>query len=128
HFRPSWIGTVLNHGIRIHCHRSRVRDVLDILDHDAAEKLITPFHREFQPVQGLRARALHLAHDRAGSHGFLFEGFGCRIGYATDLGRVPDTLFDHFADLDVLALESNYDPKMQLTSTRPWFLKNRIMG
>ena len=128
HFRPSWLGTLLNHGIRVHCHRSRIRDVVDILDHDAAEKLIAPFHREFQPVQGLRARALHLAHDRAGSHGFVFEGFGCRIGYATDLGHVPDTVFDHFADLDVLALESNYDPKMQLTSTRPWFLKNRIMG
>src|SRR5205823_4445181 len=26
------------------------------------------------------------------------------------------------------ALESNYDPQMQLTSARPWFLKQRIMG
>jgi len=27
-----------------------------------------------------------------------------------------------------LALESNYDPRMQMQSARPWFLKNRIMG
>src|SRR5437660_8117905 len=48
HFRPSWLGTLLNHRIKLYCHRSRVQDVLDILDHDAAEKLISPFHREFQ--------------------------------------------------------------------------------
>jgi phosphoribosyl 1,2-cyclic phosphodiesterase len=76
----------------------------------------------------LKARAVSLAHDREGSHGFVFEGFGCRIGYATDLGRVPVTLVDHFKRLDVLCVESNYDPQMQLSSARPWFLKNRIMG
>ena len=30
--------------------------------------------------------------------------------------------------MDVLALESNYDPEMERTSDRPWFLKNRVMG
>src|SRR4051812_34175270 len=128
HFRPSWLGTLLNRGIRIHCHRSRVQNVIDLLDHDAAESSIVPFQDEFEPVEGLRARAISLAHDRAGSHGFVFEGFGCRIGYATDLGRVTGELIDHFSALDLLALESNYDAQMQLSSARPWFLKNRIMN
>src|SRR6185503_3908292 len=35
HFRPSWLGTLLNHGIKIFCHRSRAQDVQEILDHDA---------------------------------------------------------------------------------------------
>jgi len=128
HFRPTWLGTLLNRGIRIHCHRSRVADVLDTLDHDAAEELVVPFHREFEPIDGLRARAIALAHDRLGSHGFIFEGFRCRIGYATDLGRVPAELIELFAELDLLAMESNYDREMQLSSGRPWFLKNRIMN
>jgi hypothetical protein len=41
---------------------------------------------------------------------------------------VPEALFAEFCDLDVLALESNYDHRMQVESPRPWFLKRRIMG
>jgi phosphoribosyl 1,2-cyclic phosphodiesterase len=128
HFRPSWLGTVLNHGIRIFCHRTRVGDLLASLDHDAAERLVVGFDQEFHPVDGLRCRGIPLAHDRAGSHAFVLDGFHCRIGWATDLGRVPRELIDHFVGLDLLALESNYDPEMQLNSARPGFLKNRIMG
>jgi phosphoribosyl 1,2-cyclic phosphodiesterase len=129
HFRPSWLGTILNHDIKIFCHRSRVDDVLERLDHDAAEKLVAGFDGDpFQPLAGLACRAISLAHDRTGSHGFIFDGFHCRIGWATDLGRVPRELVERFVSLDLLALESNYDPEMQLSSARPWFLKNRIMG
>src|SRR5438093_9635461 len=84
HFRPSWLGTLLNRGIAVYCHRSRVPDALEVLNQDAAEDLIVPFREEFEPLPGLRVRALPLAHDRAGSHGFVFQGFGRRVGYATD--------------------------------------------
>ena len=128
HFRTTWLGTLLNHGIKVHCHRTRATDVLDMLDHESAQDLVVSFREEFEPIDGLRVRAVPLAHDATGSHGFVFEGFGCRIGYATDLGRVPPDLIEHFAALDLLALESNYDPDMQLASARPWFLKQRIMN
>ena len=58
----------------------------------------------------------------------MVDGFGYRIGYATDLGRVPRYFFDRFRDLDCIALESNYDPQMQADSARPRFLKRRITG
>jgi phosphoribosyl 1,2-cyclic phosphodiesterase len=129
HFRPSWLGTLLNHGIRIFCHRSRVRDVMETFDHEAIEPLISGFDDQtFAPVDDLSVRAIPLAHDRTGSHGFIFEGFGCRVGWATDLGQVSPALIDQFIGLDLLALESNYDHDMQLSSARPTFLKNRIMG
>ena len=128
HFRPSWLGTLLNLGIKVYCHRTRVRDAIDILDHERAEDVVRPFREEFEPIDGLRVRAVPLAHDQSGSHGFVFDGHGCRIGYATDLGRVPGALYEQFCELDLLALESNYDPEMQLSSGRPWFLKRRIMG
>ena len=41
---------------------------------------------------------------------------------------MPDDLVEQFCDLDVLAIESNYDPKMQRDSGRPWFLQRRITG
>lgn len=128
HFRPSWLGTLLNRRIRIYCHRSRVNEVIEILDHEAAEPLVVGFDDAFEPLEGLTVRAIPLAHDRTGSHGFVLEGHHCRIGWATDLGHVPRHLLEAFESLDLLALESNYDPEMQLNSARPWFLKNRIMG
>jgi phosphoribosyl 1,2-cyclic phosphodiesterase len=128
HFKPSWLRTIADRGIRVFCHRARVRDVFRHAPDFAGP--IQPFTdaAAFEPLPGLTVRAIPLAHDAEGSHGFVFDGFGCRLGYATDLGRVPTALLDAFCDLDVLAIESNYDPHMQLTSGRPWFLQQRIMG
>ena len=58
----------------------------------------------------------------------MVEGFGYRIGYATDLGRVPSYFFQRFHKLDCIALESNYDPQMQAKSGRPRYVQRRITG
>lgn len=136
HFRITWLSTILSQKIRIYCHRTRRRTLVDIArsfadDADSVrsfEELVVGFDDRFQPLDGLRVRSIGLAHDQTGSHGFVMNGFGCRVGYATDLGQVPGELYERFCDLDVLALESNYDLDMQRNSARPWFLKNRIMG
>jgi phosphoribosyl 1,2-cyclic phosphodiesterase len=137
HFRPSWLGTIVRCGIRVWCHESRRDDLLRGAIDDAADSaeqrkfraLVHTFNGEpFAPLEGLSVRSISLAHDRSGSHAFLIDGFGARIGYATDLGHVPRELIDGFCDVHVLAIESNYDPGMQLTSGRPCFLKRRIMG
>ena len=131
HFNPTWVGTIVKLGIRLHCCANRVDEIIrraDVEIADAFARLIFPFERRhFDVLPGVRLRPLRFAHDREGSHGFVIDGPGCRIGYATDLGRVPVTLIDDFCDLDVLAIESNYDPVMQRTSGRPWFLQQRIM-
>lgn len=127
HFSPAWIGTILARGIRVFCQGDRSGELLDLTDGRLGWHVV-PFNRCFEPLDGLGATAIPLAHDREGSCGFLLEGFGCRAGYATDLGRVPAELIERFVDLDLLAIESNYDPRMQLHSGRPWFLKRRIMG
>jgi Cft2 family RNA processing exonuclease len=128
HFRPSWLGTIVRHGIRVFCHESRRRDLLqgsidDQTDPSAQRQfrsLVRGFNGEpFAPLDGLSVRSISLAHDQLGSHAFLIDGFGARIGYATDLGHVPRDLIDGFCDVDVLAVESNYDPEMQVTSGRP---------
>ena len=137
HFRPSWLATIVRHGIRVYCHESRKQDLLrgaidDQVDAEHQRRFSSLVHAfngdAFAPVEGVAARAIPLAHDRAGSHGFVVDGFNARIGYASDLGHVPRELLEDFCDLDVLALESNYDTHMQMTSARPPFLKHRIMG
>jgi phosphoribosyl 1,2-cyclic phosphodiesterase len=132
HFNANWVNAIVRLGVRVHCCASRVDGLIRRAELDAADafaRLIFPFDREpFDVLPCVRLRPLRFAHDREGSHGFVIEGRGCRIGYATDLGRVPVTLIDEFCDLDVLAIESNYDPHMQQTSGRPYFLQQRIMG
>jgi phosphoribosyl 1,2-cyclic phosphodiesterase len=129
HFSPTWAATLTRNGATVYCHSTRIDDLRGLLG-DAGDKLdIRSFDgNPFHPIEGLWVRSIHLQHDQEGSHGFVLEGFGNRIGYATDLGSVPRDLLQHFCDLDLLALESNYDRQMQLDSTRPGFLKQRIMG
>lgn len=127
HFSPTWASTLLNLNIPVYCHANKV-DALRLSAPDLAP-LIRPFGAEaFSPIAGLMCDPIRFAHDRLGSHGFVVDGFGYRIGYATDLGRVPSHFFDRFRNLDCIALESNYDPQMQADSARPWFLKRRITG
>jgi phosphoribosyl 1,2-cyclic phosphodiesterase len=127
HFSPSWGPILRRLNIPIYCHANKV-EVLTFCSPEVVP-LIRPFEAgAFSPIDGLRCHPIHFAHDRLGSHGFVVDGFGYRIGYATDLGHVPLYLFDHFRDLDCIALEANYDPQMQADSSRPFFLKRRITG
>lgn len=127
HFSPRWNLTLLRLNIPVFCHANKVDDLAQSCPDIAP--LVRPFDvTHFSPVDGLTCDPIHFAHDRLGSHGFVIDGFGYRIGYATDLGHVPAYFFDRFRDLDCIALESNYDPQMQADSGRPWFLKRRITG
>lgn len=127
HFSLGWANLIASRGIRVFCHAERLGYLIELLGDELCDNVIG-FNDAFEPLDGVRVEPVALAHDRAGSHGFLIEGFGCRVGYATDLGHVPAELIERFVDLDVLAIESNYDPQMQHESSRPWFLKQRIMG
>lgn len=137
HFNLNWIETIVRQQMRVFCHASRVADVLghvsakryDPEQMSLLENQITGFTDEsFEPLPKLIFRPMDLAHDETGSHGFLADGFGRRLGYATDLGHFPPALGKTFCGLDILCIESNYDPDMQLASARPAFLKQRIMG
>ncbi|MDB5327402.1 MAG: hypothetical protein JWM57_2971 [Phycisphaerales bacterium] len=125
HFRRSWVRTLMKQGVTVHCAAAHAAE-LDVAPHLGAQ--LRPFDGAFEPIPGVSFVPLAFAHDETGSYGFVIEGFGGRIGFATDLGHVPPALIEHFADLDVLAIESNYDPGMQQNSGRPWFLQKRITG
>lgn len=97
---------------------------------------------------GTRVRAVVAPHDRLGVAALRMEGevcagaeggpsggasgatsgWGWSLGYATDVGRVEADLVEHLRGVDVLAIESNYCPRMQVESGRPLALIERIMG
>lgn len=133
HFRPTWLATLRRAGIPLFVHRWHIDDLFDFHG-DAARALhraglVHEFDGQpFEPVVGFRVASFRLQHDEKGTCGFVIETAGRRIGYATDLGHVPTKLIEHFQGVDLLALESNYDPVMQIASSRPPALKRRIMG
>ena len=91
-----------------------------------------PFTDEVAIDPDLSARVCVLDHDDLGVAAFRFTGVAAEgrseVGYATDLGRVTGELTGMLAGVGVLAIESNYCPRMQAESDRPAFLKQRIMG
>ncbi|VAX40935.1 hypothetical protein MNBD_PLANCTO03-1444 [hydrothermal vent metagenome] len=69
------------------------------------------------------------AHDQLGTAAFRFDfTTGASLGYATDLGHITEKLVEHLDAVDVLAIESNYCPRLQADADRPDFLKQRVMG
>lgn len=133
HFSPAWMATICREEIAIHCPNGHVKDLRRLARREQMLKPLQPlirvFAREtFEILPGVTCRPMRLPHDKQGSHGFLFEYQGTRLGFATDLGRVPVELIDLFAGVDLLAIESNYDPEMQMESQRSARVKERIMG
>ncbi len=80
----------------------------------------------------MRAHPVVMSHDSLGVAAFRFavdsQDGVAELGFATDVGRVTPRLIDHMKGVGVLAIESNYCPRLQESSGRPAFLKRRIMG
>ena len=87
-----------------------------------------PFKGRIDLPGGARVRVLMNSHDDLGTACFRISVAGGELGFATDVGHATEALVDHLRGVDVLAIESNYCPKMQLESDRPAVLKERIMG
>ena len=137
HFRPSWIDTLIGFRIQVFLHRWH-RKHLDALEHSERlydADLVRFFENDpFEPWRSetsedrLAISTVRLPHDDKGTSAFHVMSSHGTIGFATDLGHVPEEMIRRFTGVDVLLIESNYDPQMQITSSRPAFLKRRVMG
>lgn len=128
HFHTGWHRWLPGHvRVRMHASHARRLDCIDLF----ADRLAV-FESGFTSQAGIDIHPLTLAHDSEGVSVYRMDlpdaHGGGRLGFATDLGRVTRGMVDLFQGLDVLAIESNYCPEMQLSSMRPEFLKRRIMG
>ncbi len=73
-------------------------------------------------------------HDSGATCGFRFDGprdmFGdpTRVGYAADLGSWDETIANHLANVELLALEFNHDEDLQRGSSRSRKIIARNLG
>lgn len=79
-------------------------------------------------VGDINVEPFTIPHDAADPVGFVFEGEGVRIGFATDLGYMPANARQALRCCDVLLLESNHDTEMLRDGPYPWSVKQRVMS
>ena len=80
------------------------------------------------PIGDIEVRSFSVPHDAVDPVGFRLEAEGVRIGMATDLGYIPDSIKFHLRSTDVLLLESNHDLDMLKVGPYPWSVKQRVMS
>ena len=82
----------------------------------------------------LRCQPLEVRHDSHPTFGFRIEGYdglfgpAWAVGYVADLGCWSAELADRLANADVLALEFNYDERLERASCRPPDLIDRVLS
>jgi len=73
-------------------------------------------------------QSFSIPHDAIDPVGFCFEAEGVRIGIATDLGYIPESIKFHLRRTDLLLLEANHDLDMLKVGPYPWSVKQRVMS
>lgn len=79
-------------------------------------------------IGDIDVQSFGIPHDAVDPVGFAFEAQGVRIGLATDLGYVPESIKFHLRRTDLLMLEANHDLDMLKVGPYPWSVKQRVMS
>ena len=76
-------------------------------------RVLEPFQAgaSFQ-IGDIEVQSFSIPHDAIDPVGFCFEAQGVRIGVATDLGYIPESVKYHLRRVHVLLLEANHDLDM----------------
>jgi len=79
-------------------------------------------------IGDVAVQSFSIPHDALDPVGYCLEAQGVRIGIATDLGYVPESIKYHLRRTDLLLLESNHDLDMLKVGPYPWSVKQRVMS
>jgi phosphoribosyl 1,2-cyclic phosphodiesterase len=85
-------------------------------------------------VAGFRVQSFVVPHDSDPTYAFRIDGpeglFGplWSIGYASDLGAIPEAVLEGFTGVSHLAIEFNHDVRMEQSSGRPRILIERVLS
>ncbi len=79
-------------------------------------------------IGDIEVQSFGIPHDAIDPVGYTFEAEGVRIGIATDLGYIPESIKFHLRRADMLLLEANHDLDMLKVGPYPWSVKQRVMS
>ena len=127
HAKAGWARASMRDGVRLRCSDRHRPLALERGYPDVAIETFDARGDGFE-LGAIRVIPCENPHDDGGTVAFRLETPAGTLGFATDLGRASGALIESMRGVDILAIESNYDRAMQLSSDRPEFLKERIMG
>ena len=76
----------------------------------------------------LNIKPIAAFHDAAECVGYIINADNKSLGLLTDTGYVHKKVLPYLMNLDCYILESNHDPEMLMASSRPYYLKQRILS
>lgn len=76
----------------------------------------------------LKIKPIAAFHDASECVGYVLEAENKKLGLLTDTGYVHQKVIPYLLNLDCYILESNHDPEMLMSSSRPYYLKQRILS
>ena len=79
-----------------------------------------------QEIAAMGVQPFATQHDAPDSCGFRITAGSRVIGFATDLGCVTPTVWEHLLGTHLTVLESNYEDSVLLNCGYPYYLKQRI--
>jgi phosphoribosyl 1,2-cyclic phosphodiesterase len=79
-------------------------------------------------VGDIEVDSFTIPHDAVDPVGFCFHAEGIKIGIATDLGYITESIKYHLRGTHLLLLESNHDLDMLKVGPYPWVVKQRVMS
>lgn len=79
-------------------------------------------------IGGLVIEPFSVPHDSYDPVGFVVSGGDARVAIATDIGMVTSLVRERFRGCHAIVIEANHDEQMLRDASRPWSLKQRIMG
>ncbi|MCL1910488.1 MAG: MBL fold metallo-hydrolase, partial [Kiritimatiellaeota bacterium] len=80
-------------------------------------------------IGALTFHSFHTPHDASEPIGFVVRDATSALGFATDMGEIPEMVVRRLQPCNALLLEFNHEvPLLMNHPTRPWDLKQRIRG
>lgn len=79
-------------------------------------------------IGDIEVTSFTIPHDAMDPVGYTLKAEGVKIGIATDLGYLPESIHYHLRGANFLLLESNHDLDMLKVGPYPWSVKQRVMS
>lgn len=79
-------------------------------------------------IQDVHIQAIGLSHDSPNTVGFVLYAEGEKLVYITDTGFIANENMSLLENADTYIFESNHDVETLLKTSRPMFLKQRILS
>lgn len=79
-------------------------------------------------INGFNVTCVPTSHDAPGPCGYIIECDNETLVYITDTGYIYERVCEMIGDKEYYIIESNHNVRMQLESSRPQYLKKRILG